>query len=227
MHALLLEHDGYLLLKLVIGILERIHFYFQTNTFQGVIITDVTRTYYIFTYICGEMEWSGQGTETAIAGFNSNADYYYNHPVNGIPDIGPIISCTNRSMATGMGRNKRQTNLGNGGITGQVPVGVNLEKIAYACTAIADKDDVLFMEISSLEVFENLPECPPTKSQLLLSPEFKEFPPQTGDCHRSVNSYEPDDLMLMLTLQESLEFFTVCCYDIYGWVKNDLFRKCP
>ena len=54
-------------------------FYFQTNTFQSVLITDGTKSYAVYTYQCGEMEW---GDESTI-GFNAGQDYYENHPVTG------------------------------------------------------------------------------------------------------------------------------------------------
>ncbi len=83
-----------------------VSFPFQTNTFQGVLVTNTTASFYGFSYGCGDLQWSGQGFETAIVGYNSHADYFFNHPANGIPDIGQIVSCTRQIIPTG-GRRKR------------------------------------------------------------------------------------------------------------------------
>ena len=51
----------------------------QTNTFQGILITDGTKSYAVHTYVCGEMEWGDEST----VGFNAGGEYYENHPITG------------------------------------------------------------------------------------------------------------------------------------------------
>lgn len=51
----------------------------QTNSFQAILITDGTKSYAVYTYRCGQMEW---GDESTI-GFNAGGDYYENHPITG------------------------------------------------------------------------------------------------------------------------------------------------
>lgn len=51
----------------------------QTNSFQAILITDGAKSYAIYTYVCGEMEW---GDESTI-GFNAGADYFENHQLTG------------------------------------------------------------------------------------------------------------------------------------------------
>jgi hypothetical protein len=51
----------------------------STNTFQAIVITDGTKSYAVYTYRCGEMDW---GDESTI-GFNAGGDYFQNHPITG------------------------------------------------------------------------------------------------------------------------------------------------
>jgi len=51
----------------------------QTNTFQGVVVSDGSRSYAVFIYRCGLMEWNGR----AIIGFNANGSLYQNHRLAG------------------------------------------------------------------------------------------------------------------------------------------------
>ena len=51
----------------------------QANTFQAILITNGTKSYAVYTYKCGEMEW---GDESTI-GFNAGGEYYENHPITG------------------------------------------------------------------------------------------------------------------------------------------------
>ena len=172
----------------------------QTNTYQGVIITDTFRTYYVFTYVCDEMEWSGLGTETAIIGFNSNGDYYDNHPSNGLVNIHETVSCSG------------QTNERNRGVAGLLPIGVNIEQVFItSCITLANADDAVIANISTFPGLDQLPGCPSTKAILTISTEFQEFPQQSGDCHRSnvvVNGTGSSGT--------STEFITVCCYASSG-----------
>ncbi len=164
----------------------------QTNTFQGVIVTDTFRTYYVFTYVCGDMEWSGQGTETAIVGYNSNGDYFKNHEANGLADINEIISCIDST---------------NGGETDQLPLSMNIEQIRIqGCMALAAADDADINDIGTFLDLDQLPACPSTKVQLFISTEYQVFPQQTGDCYRSkfeINGQSPS---------KSYNFASVCCY---------------
>ena len=177
--------------------------YLQTNTFQGVLITDIIKSYSAFTYVCGEMEWSGQ---KATVGYNSNGDYFNNNPASGLEDIAQIISCR---IPEG-GRRKRQT-AENGGEASQIPVNMEMSEELERCRSIANIDDTSFMNITELmqdnqQDFDQLPECPSTKVQLGISTEFEEFTSQEGDCHRSIA------MTMTPTINRNFNFVTVCCY---------------
>ncbi len=184
----------------------------QTNTFQGVIITDTVRTYYAFTYVCGAMEWSGQATETATVGFNSNGNFFYNHPANGLADVNEIIAC---SIDTEGRRKKRETDqLGNGGQTNQLPSDEQLEFSKMLCMAVADADDRKFMNdiITQFSNLKNLPKCDRTRAQLVeVGASFQRFDFQDGDCYRS-------NMVISIVDQTggSSDFVSVCCYDTNG-----------
>ena len=52
----------------------------QRNTFQAIIVTDGSaRSYAVFTYRCGSMQWSG---EPATIGFNADGGLFENHPLS-------------------------------------------------------------------------------------------------------------------------------------------------
>ena len=62
----------------------------QNNTWQGLVITDGSTSYAVFTYRCGDMNWAFGPT----IGFNAAGDYYVNHPNTGSRN-GEEIACLN------------------------------------------------------------------------------------------------------------------------------------
>ena len=55
-----------------------VHTCTQTNTFQGIVITDGNKTYAVYTYHCDDVEWS----DGSVIGFNAGGSYYANHPLS-------------------------------------------------------------------------------------------------------------------------------------------------
>ena len=51
----------------------------QENTYQAVVITDGERSYAVFTYLCGLMEWGGLWRYPTI-GYNAGGTIFENHP---------------------------------------------------------------------------------------------------------------------------------------------------
>ena len=62
----------------------------QTNTYQGVLVTDGVQSYALFTYKCGEMEWSGGAT----IGFGANDELYANLRLSGSSQAN-AVACLN------------------------------------------------------------------------------------------------------------------------------------
>ena len=53
----------------------------QHNTFQGIVITNGTKTYAVYTYHCDDITWA-HGNNTVI-GFNAGGTFFANHPLSG------------------------------------------------------------------------------------------------------------------------------------------------
>lgn len=191
----------------------------QTNTFQGVLVTNTTVSFYGFSYACGDIEWSGQGFETAIIGYNSRADYFFNHPANGIPDIGQIVSCTRQIIPTG-GRRKRQV------ITevdddepayGPVPCNEEVKGNAEMCMGLALLDQASIPDANNLvdtqnhPIFDVLPACPPTKDLVEINAMFERLIESTRDCYRSTVEFQP--INPNGRLLRPYRFASICCYD--------------
>ncbi len=185
-----------------------------------MLVTNTTLSYYGFSYACGDIEWSGQGFETAIVGYNSHADYFFNHPANGIPDIGQIVSCTRRIIPTGR-RRKRQIEevdlTGDGEPAyGAVPTSEEVKGTAERCKGIAGADEASItdpnnlMDIRNRLIFDILPACPPTKDLAEISALFECLNDLTRDCYRSTMFFEPFSLGGFL---RPYRFISICCYD--------------
>ena len=183
--------------------IEPLHILFyvsQTNTFQGVLITNNTLSYYGFSYACGGIEWS----TAAIIGYNS-PNYNLNHPANGTPDIERMASCNHREMPAGR-RRKRQSD--GEGINGQLPTN---DVLIEACLTYEQFDIILLGNILEITpLFDQfLPRCPPTKDLVQISTIFEPHADDTRDCHQSRMYYNPQ----LITAQTSYQFASVCCYD--------------
>lgn len=64
-------------------------FFIQTNTFQGIVVTNSFQTYALFTYECGKLQWSGN----AAIGFKANSRFYGIHSLSG--SNASSIACEN------------------------------------------------------------------------------------------------------------------------------------
>lgn len=59
----------------------------QNNTYQAIIITDGNiKTYAVYTFKCGSLNWAGEAT----IGFNAGGDYYDNHYLSGLPQSNAV-----------------------------------------------------------------------------------------------------------------------------------------
>ena len=69
----------------------------QKNTFQGLVITDGSRSYTVFTYKCGLLQWSGLDGfyPHAVIGYNFRGQLM-NHHLSG-SSLVLNVSCTNNS----------------------------------------------------------------------------------------------------------------------------------
>ena len=63
--------------------------YTQTNTFQGILITNGFQSYTVFTYRCLLIQWSGN----AVIGFRATGNFNENHAISGGDSSN--VSCLN------------------------------------------------------------------------------------------------------------------------------------
>jgi len=62
----------------------------QTNTYQGIVVTNGDQSYALFTYRCGQLGWSGGAT----IGFSAAGDFYYNYKMSGTSSV-KNVACEN------------------------------------------------------------------------------------------------------------------------------------
>ena len=196
------------------------HFILQTNTYQGIIITDTVFSYYLFSYTCGDIEWSGQGFETAIVGYSSKADFFGNHPANGFQEIGQVVSCTRQIIS----ERRRKRNAGDdAGVACVLDVDPDLIIARMKCEEIANFDDSNIADITSIvddvtgatvNAANEVTACPPFSAQAVVSPQFVQADEQGTGCFRSEPPYTPD--ATLNNLEKGYEFVSVCCYNSIG-----------
>ena len=70
-------------------------FALQTNTYQGVVVTNGQQSYALFLYQCDQMGWSGNAT----IGFSAAGSFYQNHFLSGTPNA-KGVACINSASNT-------------------------------------------------------------------------------------------------------------------------------
>lgn len=135
----------------------------QTNNYQGIVVTNGIFTHFIFTYICGEMQWSSVGeNNAAVVGYNSGTSFY-NHPLSGYASVGESISCT---IETGR-RQKRQSEIQPTSVLLSPPVDHNLLMMIAGCRRAVQHDEKnsTFLVKSPDQIASELDPCPCTLQQ--------------------------------------------------------------
>ena len=181
--------------------------FLQTNTYQGIIITDRVNTYYVFTYICGELQWSvGSGFGHAVVGYNSHGDYFYNTPGSGYENIADIVSC---SFQVG---NRRRRSAHQSSIIGMIPSSIN--QTAKICSTMITNERHSIPDAKILQILENLPDCPPNSLLVEVDRLFEQDSTKAA-CFRSKVQFDPKNIVPHLT--RSYTFVQQCCYYSNGW----------
>lgn len=182
----------------------------QTNNYQGILVTDGLSSYLIFTYVCGEMQWSALGqNRAAVVGYNTGSFSFYNHPLSGFSLIGENISCTSESGR----RQKRQTvnRLGNTVIRPTNDGG--MMRVRGNCLRRLFEDQRRFTNnIGPADLASMLNPCPCSHSQARNDGHFDVFS-QTPLCYVSVPT------SFTLNNNEIISLTQECCYNaITGYV---------
>ena len=176
--------------------------FLQTNTYQGIIITDKVNTYYVFTYICGELQWSvGSGFDHAVVGYNSHGDYFYNTPGSGYENIADIVSCSFQ-----VGNRRRRSTHPSKDWYGKLPPSNDQAAIECSYKINIDRDSISDDKIQ--QVLKNLPDCPPN-SHLVEVDRLFEPDSTKAACFRSKIQFDPKNIA---NVQRQYVFVQQCCY---------------
>ena len=174
----------------------------QVNNYQAIIVSDIERAYAVFTYKCGEIEWSSVGENNlAVVGFNANGPFdeeseipFKNYRLSGLRGVGGTIACEYNPITNFIVRlpsTQRQRN-------------------QIECIKALDTDsDILQGEKTYSELAEMLKPCPCTLSQV--SQDGARFIRQANsalNCYVSTNPVE----VLVAKTNDKLTLTQQCCY---------------
>lgn len=184
--------------------------YLQVNSYQATIVSDVTQTYAIFSYMCGGVQWSSLGRNRAAAvGYNSEGDYFVNHPLSGIAGVGDAVSCT---FDIGR-RRKRQNGMGN---NVGMPIETDQDVVAAVdeCLGANNRDGFAYIlnpELTPEILAKMLDPCPCTLQQAIVdSARFRRFD-GPGNCYISSRPVSEPEPVLLFTLGV-ISLTQKCCY---------------
>ena len=177
----------------------------QTNNYQAIVVTNNTRTFVIFTYTCGEIQWSALGrNRAAVVGYNARGDYYDNHPSSGFSAIGNSVSCTFQ-----LGR--RQARQAPPSSNNMFDVGTNTSVAQQRgeCLTAINIDIVFLTGGTPQNLVEMLDPCPYTLQQV--REDFGRFVLQPGSFPSSVCYVSA--MFISIQLVERFSLTQQCCYD--------------
>lgn len=161
----------------------------------------------VFTYICGDLQWSATGSSSsaAVVGYSSAGRQYLNHRLSGYRSIEDSLSCAVRLGR----RKKRQSGLNN---NDDNTIMFNVQNVISQCQSMIRIDELRYGNL-----FQNsqsdLERCPCTKSQAMEdSARFRR--------QRDVNCYVSMKRVI-LTISDPLgatevSLYQQCCYDENG-----------
>ena len=172
----------------------------QTNSYQGIIITDRATTYYLFTYTCGDIQWSSIGSEAPVVGYNAQADYFFNHPASGYDSIGEAVSCPSSSKFM---QQSGQPNT-EGDEVGSNP---SLQAASVECVAFYDLDVMDIMDDILQEIIQEVEACPSCSTQARQDSRFQRQP-GTTNCYTQVAPVTHSRLPRPFTFVQQF------CYDL-------------
>ena len=135
-------------------------FILQTNTFQGIIITDGMLSYAVFVYQCDLLQWSGLNSRHAVIGYNMNGQFM-NHPLSGIPQVSDV-DCMN-SPSTSWSTLVYQI----GDLEGE------LQRSRAECVRRFDEDSAIPSNPFLIDIF--VPRCPCFGLQAFINPLWRFF----------------------------------------------------
>ena len=190
-------------------------FLLQYNNYQAVIVSNVIDTYVVFTYMCGDIQWSSVGgSGAAVVGFNAEGDVFQNHPQSGYDSIGNAVSCV-----VELGRRRRReanVNVTRNDIT-KVYTQEEYTQLVKNCTSAANDDRAVLpvpeTEFKILREEKGLESCP--NDIIKLNEELGRFMRQTNITEQCCITTKPIETNLHLT-GAPISATQQCCYDENG-----------
>ena len=186
-------------------------FFTQFNNYQTIVVSDVLRTYVVFSYKCGEIQWSALGrNRAAVVGFNAEGDFFGNHPLSGFPAIGDAVSCT---FELGKRRRRQDDETPPANMLMELPADPELRVKVESCLTTFDFDtDVLLLGTDAESLAAMLEPCPCARSQA--DNDHGRFVKQNGAPLCYVSS-KPLNIRLLAV---GISLTQQCCYDTNGYV---------
>ena len=152
----------------------------------------------MFTYTCGDLEWSTTGNRPAVVGYNAGGTYFENHRSSGFDTVANDVSCV--VELTRSKRDNHDTTIG-------IEFGANATK--NACLAHYFLDQMLIPQ----NAFRFALHCPKTLDQVVIDPLF-EIDTQFRDRE---NCYIQRFAVSESTFQNvNITYGQQCCYNISG-----------
>ena len=169
--------------------------------------------YVIFTYQCGDIQWSnlnGRGA-SAVVGYNAGEEVFFNNEASGFPFVGDIISCSSifENRLT-----RRQTNTGgNSFVYGMSSLcGSVLTGASTSCSCLIQSDENAFYSGKHpMTIVEDFSPCPSTRMQATEDARFDfqgDFPLET-ECYVRQDNYSFFEDLTGRTFQ----VYQQCCYN--------------
>ena len=164
-------------------------------------MSDTIHTSMVFTYICGDLQWSafGSGRNAAVVGYNSAGDRYFNHRLSGYTSIGDSLSCAVRLGK----RRKRQSVRGSS-------VSIDVQTIIAECSNMLVFDTRQYTHTDVNNYVSMLEPCPCDQSQADL--DTARFRPQAESENCFVSMKPLSTRADVLTSMRSM-IVQQCCYD--------------
>ena len=178
------------------------------NTYQAVIVTDGVYSSTLFTYTCGDLEWSTTGNKPAVVGYNAGGTYFENHRSSGFDTVGNDVSCV-----VELRRSKRQ-------VGGMMPTTVGMDvdvdellmQATEACRLDFETDEANIPDPNT--AFANpVQPCPCTLDQVTNDPQFitdTRFRPDQANCYIQESPVSGESLVGVISYGQQ------CCYDNSG-----------
>ena len=144
-------------------------------------VSDILHTYTLFTYACGEIQWSATGSgRAAVVGYNAAGESFFNHALSGYSLIGDAVSCSVRENQ----QNEQMSRLLNT-VTDSMSLHLPAESAAICCATILSADPISSLKVLK-EVNDLVDPCPPTLYQARLDSARFRRQPDLPQCYVSM-----------------------------------------